>query len=252
MFLAFWALVLVRQIPGFSWQAEARWPEAVVLVLAAWVTVAGLARRISLQSALMAAGVIGGLGGAAHWASYVTRVPFGPLQIPCAEGPSPFQGWFVFSGLIWAVLLLNARGLARLILEPVAGHPHHGLRLLVLSAFLMLVLVLAMEPFGSTAHHYWLWGETHLPLSWQGVPLSCVLAWAGVSVIASLAATPFLINKHPRPAPAAREPAWIWTLLSVLFAVGNAVHGLWPAAGVAMGSGVAAAAFGMSWWRRTV
>lgn len=108
-------------------------------------------------------------------------------------------------------------------------HPNHGYHLLGFSVLLVVVMAMAIEPFASTGHRYWLWGETRLPVTWQGVPLSCLFAWGAVSVIASFAATPFLIDKHPRPIPPSREPAWIWALLNGLFALGAAVHGLWPA-----------------------
>jgi hypothetical protein len=250
LFLVLWILALGRQLPGLGWLSDARWAEAAWLAAAAFLTVSSLARQISLQNALMAAGVIGLVGGAAHWSSLVTQIPFGPLRFPHAVGLSPFQEWFFVPVLIWVVLLLNARGLARLILRPVAKHPNRGLHLLCLSTCLMLAAALALEPFASAVHRYWLWGQTRLPVTWLGVPLSGLLAWTVVSVIASLAATPFLIDKHPRPAPPDRGPAWIWALLNGLFAVGTAVHGLWPAVVVATLSAVAATTLGLVDWRR--
>jgi len=152
--------------------------------------------------------------------------------------------------VIWVVLLLNARGLARLILEGASKHPNHGYHVLGLSVLLVVAMVMSMEPFASTGHRYWLWGETRLPVTWQGVPLSCLFAWGAVSVIASIAAMPFLIDKHPRPLPPAREPAWIWALLSGLFAIGTAVHGLWPATLMAGVNGALAAGVAFRVWRK--
>jgi hypothetical protein len=241
---------MLRQIPGLSLLPDASWPEALLLVAALLVTVSTLALQVSLQSALMAAGVIGLVGGSAHWISYVTGVPFGPLQFPHAYGATPFQEWFFVPAVIWVVLLLNARGLARLILEGASKHPHHGYHLLALSILLMVAMAMSIEPFASTVHHYWLWGETRLPVTWQGVPLSCLFAWATVSVIGSFAAGPFLIDKHPRPRPPAREPAWIWALSSGLFAVGTAVHGLWPATIMAGVSGALAVGGAVRVWSK--
>lgn len=234
LFLLLWALVLARQFPSLSEFGGVGWPGAALLVAAVLVTVSSLASRISLQSALMAAGVIGLLGGGAYWVSYVTGIPFGPLEFPHAAGTTVFQGWFFVPAMIWVVLLLNARGLAALILEPAAKHRDHGLHLLGLTALLMLLMALALEPFCSTVHHYWLWGQTRLAVAWHTVPLSCLFAWAVVSVIASIAATPFLVDKHPRPSPPSREVTWVWALLNVLFAVGTAVAGLASVAGVAI------------------
>lgn len=232
--LLLWALVAARQFPSLSSLGGAGWPEAALLVSTVLVTVSSLAGRISLQSALMTASLVGLVGGSAHWVSYVTRIPFGPLQFPHAQGTTPFQGWFFVPALMWVALLLNARGMASLILEPASRHRDHGFHLLGLTALLMVLMALALEPFASTVHHYWLWGPTRLPVAWHTVPLSCLFAWAVVSVIASIAATPFLIDKHPRPAPPSREAVWVWILLNALFATGTAVAGLGSAAAVAM------------------
>jgi hypothetical protein len=150
----------------------------------------------------------------------------------------PFQESFWMSAVLWVVLLLNARGMARLILAHRSKHRHHGVHLLGLSLVLLLLMVMAMEPFASTVHHYWLWGKTRLPITWQGVPLSSLFAWCVVGSVASVAATPFLIRKRPRPLPLTGEPAWLWILMSILFAVGCASADLWPVTGVAILNGV--------------
>lgn len=250
LFLAGWAFVLLRQLPIPWVLPEARWPEAALLVSTMLITVSGLGLRISLQSATMAAGAVGLIGGMGHWASYVSGVPFGPLHFPYAFGKSPFQEWFLVPTLLWIVMLLNARGLARLILEGRPVRRNVGIFVLVLSAVLVLTMAMALEPFASTVHRYWLWGDTRLPVTWQGVPLSCLFAWVVMSVIASFAATPFLLDKHPRPPPPPLEPAWIWALLSALFAVGTGVDHLWPAAIVAILNGTMAVAVAVVAYRR--
>lgn len=246
-FLLMWGLVLLRQFPALSTVGGANWPEAVLLVAVLVVTVSSLAQQISLQSALMGAGMIGMIGSVAHWASYVSGVPFGPLHFPHAYGTTPFQEWFFVPACIWVAMLLNARGLARLILKPLAKHRHHGLHLLGLSTLLVVAMAMVLEPYASTGHRYWFWGDTRLPVTWQNVPLSCLFAWGVVSIIASVAATPVLINKHPRPAAPSGDAALIWAMMSGLFAVGTAVNGLWPATivgglncAIAAGSGLMA------------
>jgi hypothetical protein len=242
--------VLVRQLPSVELLVDESWPEAMLLLAGLLVIVSSLARQISLQNALAAAGIVGLVGGAAHWASYVTGVPFGPLQFPHAFGHSPFQEWFFVPAVIWTVVLLSARGVARLLLEPGARNRNHGWHLLGLSVLLVVVMAMALEPYASSVHRYWLWGETRLPVTWQGVPLSCLFAWGVVSVIASFAAAPLLINKHPRPAPPAREPAWIWAMTSGLITVATALHGLWPASAVAAANGALAVGVDLVTWRR--
>jgi hypothetical protein len=238
-----WLWVVLRQFPALPALRTAGWPEALLLVTAAMVTVWTLARQVSLQNALAAAVLVGLVGGTAHWASHATSVPFGPLRFHHALGNSPFQEWFFVPTLLWVVLLLNARGVARALLVTQTPHRNHGLHLLGLSTLLVVAMAMALEPFASTVHRHWLWGETRLPVTWHNVPLSGLFAWGAVSIIASFAATPFLINKHPRPGPPAAEPAWIWAMAGGLFAVGTGAHGLWPAATVgALNAALAVAA----------
>lgn len=245
-----WAGGWLRQFPDLPFVSAAHWPAAALLVAAGLVTGSTLALQVSLQSALTASAVIGLVGGSAQWLSYVTGVPFGPVQFPHAYGTSPFQEWFFVPALIWVILVLNARGLARLILEPVSTHRNHGLHLLGLSTVLVVAMTMALEPFAGNVHRYWLWGATRLPVTWQGVPLSCLFASGVVNIIASLAATPFLIDKHPRPLPPAFEPGWLWVLMAVLFATGTALHELWPATFVAGLNGVIALGAILVAWRR--
>ncbi len=242
-----WVVVLARQFPALSWLDKADWAEPCLLVAALLFTVSSLARQIPLQNALLAACVIAVVGGAAHWSSAVAGIPFGPIRFPQAQGTTPLQEWFCVPAVLWVVLLLNARGVARLILEPRARHRNHGWHVIGLAAGLMLLMSLALEPFASVVHHYWLWGETRLPFTWQGAPLSALVAWGVVSVIGLMAATPALIDKHPRPARPSTDALWMWVLLSLLLAAGTAVAGLWIPAGVAAANALLALAmFGIA------
>jgi hypothetical protein len=229
-----WAVVLARQFPSLSWLTKADWAEPSLLVVALLVTVSSLARQIPLQNALLAACVIALAGGAAHWTSSVAGVPFGPIRFPQAQGATPFQEWFCVPAVLWVVLLLNARGVARLLLERRARHRNHGTNIIGLTALLMAVMALVLEPFASVAHHYWLWGETRLPITWQGAPLSALFAWGVVSVISLMLATPALLDKHPRPAPPSTDALLMWILMNLLFGAGTAVAGLRLPAGVAL------------------
>jgi hypothetical protein len=247
-----WLLLVVREWGVADGGSLSGWPEIMLLFTALLVTVSTLARQISLQSALMAAILVGMIGGIAHWISYVSDVPFGPLRFPQANGTSPFQEWFFVPMLLWMIALLNARGVARLILIPFPRHAQPGLLLLGGSIVLIVLFAMALEPFASVAHRYWLWGGTRLPVTWQGTPLSSLVAWGVVGIIASLAATSFLIPKHPVPPAPALEPAWIWAMANSLFAVGTATAGLWWAAAVGMlNTAIALAALGFGLQRRS-
>jgi len=229
-----WTVAFARQFPSIAWIGGADWAEPTLLIVALMVTVSSVTHTLPLQNALMAAGVIALGGGAAHWISHVASVPFGPIRFPEARGSSPFQECFCAMAVLWVVLLSNARGVAHVILERRRKHRNHGLHVIGLSAALAVFMALTLEPFASRAHHYWFWGATRLPFDWQGVPLSALFAWGVVSVIALIAATPALIDKHPRPTPMTTDPLWLWAMMGGLFAAGTAVAGLWAPTGVAI------------------
>ena len=72
--------------------------------------------------------------------------------------------------LIWVVVILNSRGVARLILRPWRKIRNYGFWLIGLTAALTMLFDLAFDPFASRVKHYWLWVPTKLPLTWQGAP----------------------------------------------------------------------------------
>jgi len=74
-----------------------------------------------------------------------------------------------------------------------------------------------LEPYGSEIHRYWLWGQTRLPVTWHGAPLTSLFGWGTISVVCLIAGTPALVNKHPRPPEPSGWPVLIWVAINLLF-----------------------------------
>lgn len=134
--------------------------------------------------------------------------------------------------LIWVTVLLNSRGIARLMLKPWRNSPSYGFWQLTIACVLIEVFFLVLEPF-AFINRWWIWLTPKGTPSWYDAPWAHFAASALGSVFLLVFITPWLINKKPVKEPLPDVyPLWIWVFLMLLLAVGNAIHHLWlPAIG---------------------
>jgi uncharacterized membrane protein len=222
-------LVLVTE--SLQWHAPGKsgWPMALLLLLATAGTLSALARQLPLQNVLLAAFVIALMGGAAQALGVKLGIPFGPFVFGPGAGPRLFRTlpWSV--PLIWVVVILNSRGVARLILRPWRKVRSYGFWLIGLTALLTAGFDLALEPFAARVQHYWFWQPTKFPMTWQGAPLMNFLSWATVALLMLAFVTPALINKNPVRRPPDFHPLAVWLGALLLFGLASTLHGIWPA-----------------------
>jgi uncharacterized membrane protein len=243
LFLAQWLLVCSGLWLSKPLFAPARWPEGLLLVLAAATTLAGLTRWLPGQNMMLAALLIMLLSGAVASVGALTGMPFGPISYTRAAGQCLFEPlpWSV--PMVWLVLLLNSRGVARLILRPWRQGRNYGLWLLGLTVLLVVLLEAALEPFATQVKGYWHWQATKLPLDWYTTPLVNFFAW-GVSTLLILAfTTPALLKKKPGLSPPDYHPLWMWLLLNLLFLSGAVTHHLWTASALVLTQSLLTASF---------
>ena len=223
-------LRLWRPIPFFG---EARWPDGLLLVLTAAATLASLSRHLPAQNVVLAASVIGGIAGAAETLGAVTAIPFGPFTYNSEK-----IGQFLFYPLpwavpvIWVVMILNARGVARLMLRPQRHRTDYGLWVIGLTTVLVVLFEFNFEPYATLEKQYWSWKPTKIPSDWYGTPWTNFLGSAVTALLILVFATPALINKSPVKSPPAWSPLLFWVLLSSLFLSSAALRRLWLAAGL--------------------
>jgi uncharacterized membrane protein len=208
--------------------------DAATITLAAIVSVATLNRQLPLQNVLLAALMAALIGGIAHGLSANPNfsIPFGPVVFNPACGAKFFNAvpWTI--PLLWIVAIFNARGMARLILRPWRMVKNYGFWLIGLTAGLAVAFDLALEPFAWQVKHFWLWQPTKLAVNWQGTPLLNFFGWLFVSLLILAFATPSFIRKQPGQSSAPDyHPLAVWLGAFLLFAVGSAKAGLWPAVG---------------------
>jgi uncharacterized membrane protein len=239
LFLVQWALVWTRlwlPRPPFG---QARWPEGLLVVMAAATLLASLTTQLPGQNVMLASLVTALMAGAVETLGARTSIPFGPFVYTDAVGQQLFSGLPWAMPMIWITVLFASRGVARLVLRPWRNTPNYGYWLLGLTALLVVLLDLDLEPFATQVKHLWKWTPTRLKLEWYTAPCVNFLGWGVTALLILAFITPALINKKPMKQPAADyHPLAVWLLLNLLFATGSGVNRLWPAVAVICGGGL--------------
>jgi len=214
--------------------------DGALLALAAAVNITALSRQIPFQNVLLAVGITAVVGSLAHGLSALhgVGIPFGPIYFHeiCGGKILDSVPWPI--PLLWIVALFSSRGTARVILRPWRKLKSYGYWLIGLTAVLVMVFDLALEPYAVGALHLWSWQITKIPVTWYGVSPLNFISWAFVTLLILAFATPTLIKKKPGSrTPLDLNPLLIWLGAIVLFAAACARAALWPAVAV---DGVAA------------
>ena len=228
------------------------WPMAFFIMGAMVATLMSLSRQLPGQNVMLGATIIAAVGGIAHGIASHTGIPFGPFSYSSTAGPKLFSSAAWFVPLLWVIIVINARGVARLIMKPWRKTKNYGFWVIGVTGVLVFLFDLALEPFATRVHGYWIWMPTKFPWNWNGMPLINALSWALIAVLALAFATPSLINKHSRSKkfPPQLHPLFVWVLLLSLFATGAGLHSLWSAMWLAIGTAVLSVVFairGLKW-----
>src|ERR1041385_659343 len=241
LFLIAFALVWARVWLATSLLGAARWPEGLLVVLTVGTTLVSLTRQLPGQNVILAAGIIAVIGGGVESLDARTGIPFGPCEYTDNIGPELFRSvrWVV--PMEWVAVVLTARGVRRLMLRPWRKTKTYGFWLIGVTAALIVLLDLGLQPFATRVKELWDWQPTKLPLDWYSAPWVNFVGRGVTAVLILAFATPCLINKKSSKRPPDYHPLVVWLLLNLLFATGAAAHQLWAAVAVIVaGSGVVA------------
>jgi uncharacterized membrane protein len=240
---AAWAMALVASGLTLELPGKPGWLEALLLLLAAASTLTALARQLPLQNVLAAAFVIALMGGTAHALGVMAGIPFGPFLFSAGAGPQLFKTLPWALPLIWVVVVLNSRGVARLILRPWRKVRTYGFWLIGLTALLTMGFDFAFDPYAAHTKHYWFWLPTKFPLTWQSAPLVNFFSWGAVALLMLAFVTPALINKNPVRRRRDYHPLAVWLGAMTGFGLAAAQNGMWTAVAVDGVMAILAAAF---------
>lgn len=210
------------------------WPEMILLLLAVASTLSALTRRLPLQNVLLAVAGIALIGGGAHALTAKSGIPFGPLIFGGMDGLLLFKILPWPMPLLWIVVVLNSRGVGRLILRPWRKTKTYGFWLIGVTGALAMLFAFALDPFASRVKHYWLWmpGNPALKFipAWFGAPPVNFFSWGLVTVLILAFVTPALIRKQPGQKKGPDfHPLGVWLCAILIFGTACAAHGLWPA-----------------------
>lgn len=222
---------LARSTPAAPWQL------GLLLGLAVGSTLVSLGRALQLQNVLTVAAIIVVLAGIVQTVGAATGIPFGPLVFTDNLGEQLFDKLPWTAPLLWLVILLNCRGVARLILRPWRKLHGYGFRVMGLTGLLTALFDLGLEPFATRVQRFWIWrvaggGKS---LEWFAAPWVNFLGWAVTALLILMVATPWLINKMPgRRRAADFHPLIVWAALNLFLVARLGLHQLWLPAGVTL------------------
>lgn len=231
LFVATWVLALVQ-----FWTATPRLVShhsALGLLVAASAasSIASLCRQLPAQNAIFGAVLIGLVTGTIQAFNASIGIPFGPMEYHREN-----IGQFVFGALpwalplVWILMILNARGVARLILRSRRRKPNYGFWVMGATVALVVVFQFSFQPYATIVEDFWIWKLTKLSSSWYSTPWTNFLGTAVMTLLILLFVTPLFINKSPNQKPPAYHPLIMWELLSCLFLTGLLARHLWGAA----------------------
>jgi len=224
--LVWWRVVSPR--PIFE---NARWPDGLLVVFTAATILMILARQLPAQNVMIAALIVASIGAAVHSLGALTGVPFGPFTFHKSIGQELFHPLPWAIPLVWIIVVISSRGVARLVLRPWRTHRVYGFWLMGVTALLVVILIVNLEPFATQVKHFWRWHPTRTKLHWYTAPWVNFVGWAVITLLILAFVTPWLINKKPvKPAPPEYHSLLVWVLLNFLFGTGALVHKLWSAA----------------------
>jgi putative membrane protein len=209
--------------------ANARWIEALLPLLAFATTLLALGRRLPLQNVLTAACLILAMSTGILAVGVATGFPFGPIAFGDLLGDKLFRAVPWSLPLLWVILIINGRGVARLMMRPWRKTNFYGFWVIGLTCLLVVSFDFGLEPFAVQAKGYWVWPLGRGVASWYTAPWANFFAWF-ITTLAMLTFTiPWLINKQPIKQPMDYHPLIVWLLLNGCLLTGNAIHQLWPA-----------------------
>jgi hypothetical protein len=246
MFLAAVVLAWLNLWISNRFLGTGHWPDGLLLLAAAGTTMASLCRQLPGQNVVFASFLIGLCAGVFAAINGIAGVPFGPLEYQ-RDNIGHFL-WFPLPWavpVLWVVLLLNARGVARLILRSRRHIANYGFHVIGLTVMLVVLFQLSLQPYATQLEHYWDWKPTKLPSAWYTAPWTDFLSCGVMSLLILLFVTPILINKNPSPRPPAYHPVLVWELLSFQLLSGAIRQHLW---GVSALTAAQMAAVAVSSW----
>lgn len=233
-FLLVWLANVIVSGFGIKLPADGVWVEGLLPVTALTTTLLSQRRVLPWQNILALAAIFGAFGYSVMAVCVRTGLPFGPLVFLDADRNPMFDAvpWWIPA--LWVVLIVNARGVARLALFRWRTSRNFGLLVIGATCLLVVLVVLGLEPVATQTKRYWVWtsGRSVISWSWYGTPVASFLSWAICTLVLLIATVVWSINKRPVPVVPYFQPVAVWGLLTIWLGISNWVEQRWAAVGV--------------------
>jgi hypothetical protein len=188
--------------------------DAITLVIATLATLFGLSRWWPSQNVIAVTFLTFAFSAALeHVISISASAPF-----PESAGKT-LVGIPLSIPLLWLVVMLNARGVARLILWPHREKGSYGLWLIFFTALMTALLLLAQE---SISHRFY---------SWEPLLVLFGVRFLGAVFLLAIVA-PFFIPKTAIVPTPACGPVAIWSVINLYVVIAAGIYHYWETAGI--------------------
>jgi len=208
LFLAQWFLVWMRLWSNQGNLGLTQWLACLLVLITAANTLATFSRELPWQNVLAASALITLVSGASEGFAVLAGPPLTRFVAAGSNWALP---------LIWLVAILNARGVARLILRRWRKSTAYGLWLVGLAALLAAFFGIGLRFFCAA----------NLMLQPKSITYLGLIYWAMAAALALVVATPWLIDKRPAEHLPALQPMITWMLLNFLFASATLLTNSW-------------------------
>ena len=221
------ALWLGAELSGL---AHTSFLSGLVLVTALATTVISLAQSLPAQNVVAVAALVAFMASLVEIINAKSGIPLGSRVFTDACGPRLFGLLPWPMPLLWVTVILNSRGVARLILRPWRKIGKYGLWVIGLTAVLTMVLEINLEPFAAGTGRFWIWSMSSSLPAWHTAPLTNFSGWLVVTVLVLAFTTPWLINKSAaRSSRPDYRPLAVWITLNLLLVAASAMEHFWSA-----------------------
>ena len=233
-FLLCWVLNEALMALRVDLPPEWRWIEGALVVSAFFSTLLTLGRRLPAQNVLMTAVLVLGLATGFMAIAALTGVPLGPFVYTPHLGEKLFGvvPWPI--PLIWVLVIINGRGVARLVMRPWRKTNYYGFWVIGLTCLFAVIFDATLEPFAVHVKGLWVWMASKTALSYYTAPWVNFLGWFIIPLAILSFSIPWLINKQPVKQAMDYHPLIMWLLLNLYLITGNALQMRWPAVAVAV------------------
>ncbi|EEF60418.1 carotenoid biosynthesis protein [Pedosphaera parvula] len=194
-------------------------------VMAAILSVATLMRTLPAENSIMVAIYVIVISTVLTMIEVRIGILSGPISFTNVFGHKLFGRVPWAMPFIWVTLLINSRGVAKLILRPWRKARYYGFGMMGLTSLLIVLLSFQLEPFATRVNDYWHF--TTQRISWYDTPWTTFLDWFIGSLIILAFTTLWFINKKPvKSEPVDFLPLLIWLIILGLLTTANLHHHL--------------------------